>query len=103
MYFIPGLSIRQVEIGTFVDGPEAVFLVVLETSWKRAGNEQGTSLIMTVPYTSCLARSQLVSSTTKNTASELRVRVPDGCGEVVLVVHPLKMLTSSVGNDRTDL
>ncbi len=39
--------------------------------FSRAGNELGTSLIMTVPYTSCLARSQLVSSTTKNTASVL--------------------------------
>ncbi len=30
-----------------------------------AGNEQGTSFIMIVPHTSCLARSQLVSSLTK--------------------------------------
>ncbi len=45
--------------------PETVFLVVLETSWERARNKFHNDCL----YTSCLACSQQVSSTTKNTAS----------------------------------
>jgi hypothetical protein len=45
---------------------EAVFLVVLETRWGRARDEFHNDFT----YTSCLARSQLVSNLTKSTASD---------------------------------
>jgi hypothetical protein len=60
-----GHDVKELGVNLALLPPEDVFLVRLETSWERAGNEQRKSFLMIFPYTPCLAGNGLIPKLTK--------------------------------------